>query len=98
MEITKKVVGDEVIIGINGRLDTTTAPNLEKELSEIIPNTKELVFDLEKTEYISSAGLRVILSTQKAMSKIGSLSLINVSGDIKELFDMTGFSTFLNIK
>lgn len=98
MEIVKKVEGSKVTLSINGRLDTTTAPELDKELESLAGSVKDLVFDLEKTQYISSAGLRVILSTQKAMSKVGSLTLINVSGDIKELFDMTGFSTFLNIK
>ena len=79
-------------------LDTTTAPELESALKEIIPGTSELVLDLEGLEYISSAGLRVLLSAQKAMNKQGSMKLCHVNDTITEIFDVTGFSDILTIE
>ena len=81
-----------------GRLDTVTAPELEAELEKILPNTNALVLDMEKLEYISSAGLRVILKAQKAMNTKGTMKLIHVGESIMEVFDITGFSDFLNIE
>ncbi|MBP5342521.1 STAS domain-containing protein [bacterium] len=81
-----------------GRLDTTTSPELESKLNEIIPTTKELIFDFNGLEYISSAGLRVMLMSQKQMNTNGCMKVINVCDDVKEIFDMTGFSDILTIE
>ena len=79
-------------------MDTVTAPNFEAVLAKILPNTNALVLDMEKLKYISSAGLRVILKTQKAMNTKGTMKLIHVGENIMEVFDITGFSDFLNIE
>ena len=81
-----------------GRLDTVTAPELEAEISAILPTAESLVLDMEKLEYISSAGLRVILKTQKALTQKAGLKLIHVSDDVREVFEITGFSDFLTIE
>lgn len=99
MALTINKSGSEnVTISLEGRLDTMTAPQLEKELEMILETVKELVFDFEKLEYISSAGLRVLLKAQKAMNKQGSMKLIHVSADIMEIFEITGFIDFLTIE
>ena len=85
-------------VAIEGRLDTTTAPQLEKFLSENSKGIKDMVIDMAKLEYISSAGLRVILGAHKKMSKIGSLKLINVCDEVMEVFEMTGFTDILDIE
>ena len=89
---------EETTIEIVGRLDTTTAPDLDKTISEDIADTENLVLDFKKLEYISSAGLRALLSAQKKMQKLGSMKLINVCEDVMEVFEMTGFSDILTIK
>ena len=88
----------ETILQIAGRLDTTTAPSLDKTINEDIHDTKNLVFDLKDLEYISSAGLRVLLGAQKKMQKIGSMKVINVCEEIMEIFEMTGFVDILVIE
>lgn len=99
MALTINKSGSESItVSLIGRLDTTTAPQLEKELDEILASAKELVFDFAGLEYISSAGLRILLKSQKAMNKQGSMKLKNVSDDIKEIFEITGFLDFLTIE
>ena len=85
-------------LALVGRLDTVTATELETEISAILPTVESLVLDMEKLEYISSAGLRVILKTQKALTQKAGLKLINVSNDVREVFDITGFSDFLTIE
>ena len=85
-------------LALIGRLDTVTAPELEAEISAILPTAESLVLDMEKLEYISSAGLRVILKTQKALTQKAGLKLINVSDDVREVFEITGFSDFLTIE
>ncbi|MCI6999886.1 MAG: STAS domain-containing protein [Clostridiales bacterium] len=85
-------------LALIGRLDTVTAPELEAEISTILPTAESLVLDMEKLEYISSAGLRVILKTQKALTQKAGLKLINVSDDVREVFEITGFSDFLTIE
>lgn len=80
-----------------GRLDTMTAPELEAELSALLPQAESLTLDMEKLDYISSAGLRVILKTQKALEKKAGLKLTHVPEAVKEVFDITGFSDFLTI-
>lgn len=99
MDVNKRQDGNAVIVEIVGRLNTNTAPQLEGELQDVIGSTLELVLDCENLEYISSAGLRVILSTQKAMSRRrGSLVVRNVKPEIYEVFEMTGFLDFLTIE
>ena len=87
-----------MVIALSGRLDTTTAPELELALKDDIDDVKELTFDFKELSYISSAGLRVILFAQKKMNKQGSMEVINVCDDIKEIFDITGFSDILTVK
>ena len=98
MTINKEANGQELKILLEGRLDTTTAPELEKECKSSLDGITDLTFDLEKLEYISSAGLRVLLSAQKVMNKQGSMKLIHVSETLMEIFDVTGFSDILTIE
>lgn len=98
MTIEKKIENENVTLLITGRLDTTTAPELEKTLDGILDGTKELVFDMTGLEYISSAGLRVILKAQKAMNTQGSMKLTGVNDSIMEVFDITGFLDILTIE
>ena len=85
-------------LALEGRLDTLTAPELETEISAILPSVQTLILDMEKLDYISSAGLRVILKTQKALEKKAGLKLTHVCNEVKEVFDITGFSDFLTIE
>lgn len=96
MEITKTKTDTALTIALTGRLDTLTAPQLEKELD--LDGVTRLVFDLKALEYISSAGLRVMLGAQKKMMKQGEMELLNVSDIVREVFDMTGFSAFFTIR
>ena len=98
MTITNEKNGTLMTAALEGRLDTTTAPQLEGFLNENTADIADIVLDLAKLEYISSAGLRVILSVHKKMSKTGSLKLINVSDEVMEVFDITGFSDILTIE
>ena len=98
MTIEIKKNAENTIIELVGRLDTTTAPALDKTVSEDIGDTKNLVLDMKGLEYISSAGLRVILSAQKKMQKIGSMKLVNVCESVMEVFEMTGFADILTIE
>ena len=98
MTIEKKINGEEVTLVVSGRLDTQTAPELEKELDEVLSGLKELTFDMTNLEYVSSAGLRVILKAQKAMNAQGSMKLTGVNDSIMEVFDITGFLDILTIE
>lgn len=99
MNIQKKQNGTELIIALSGRLDTNTAPLLERELAELTHGTiQSLIFDFSTVEYISSAGLRILLFAQKTMTKLGSMKVINANSQIMEVFDITGFSDFLTIE
>lgn len=98
MTVNKERSNTTFNISINGRVDTTTAPELEKELKSCYDDCTELILNFADVEYISSAGLRVLLSAQKAMSKQGSMKLVNVSSDIMEVFEVTGFSDILTIE
>ena len=98
MTIEIKKNTDETIIEIAGRLDTITAPTLDKTINEDIGDTKNLVLDVKGMEYISSAGLRVLLSAQKKMQKIGSMKVKNVCPEVMEVFEMTGFADILVIE
>ena len=98
MTIEIKKNQGETVIEIAGRLDTITAPVLDKTINEDIGDTKNLVLDVKGMEYISSAGLRVLLSAQKKMQKIGSMKVINVCEEVMEVFEMTGFADILVIE
>ena len=98
MTIEIKKNETETIIEIVGRLDTITAPALDKTINEDIGDTKNLVLDVKGLEYISSAGLRVLLSAQKKMQKIGSMKVINVCEVVMEVLEMTGFADILTIE
>ena len=82
---------------MSGRLDTTTAPQLDGEIKESVDGVTELIFDLEDLEYISSAGLRVLLASQKTMNKQGEMKVTAVSEPVMEIFEVTGFSEILTI-
>ena len=97
MTIEIKRNAEETIIEIVGRLDTITAPALDKTINEDIGDTKNLVLDVKGMEYISSAGLRVLLSAQKKMQKIGSMKVTGVCAEVMEVFEMTGFADILTI-
>ena len=88
----------ETVIRIVGRLDTITAPNLDKIITEELGDTKHLVLDMKGLEYISSAGLRVLLGAQKKMQKIGSMKVIHVCAAVMEVFEMTGFADIFDIE
>ena len=97
MTINTEKDNNKVTLKIKGRLDTTTAPALEKVINELT-DVKELVLDMKELSYVSSAGLRVLLSAQKKMNKLGSMTLTGVCEDVMEVFEMTGFSDILNIE
>ena len=98
MTINKNLEGSTLTIALEGRLDTTTAPELEKELKSSLDGVKELVFDFTKLDYISSAGLRVLLSAQKLMSKQGGMKVTHVNEMVMEVFEVTGFTDILTIE
>ena len=98
MNINQTRNGSELTIALVGRLDTTTAPELEAVVKEALEGVETLCFDLEKLEYISSAGLRVLLQAQKTMNKQGTMKVRNVSEIIMEIFEVTGFTDILTVE
>jgi len=98
MTIEKLLEEKKLTIALSGRLDTTTAPKLETELKQNISGVEELVLDLAALEYLSSAGLRVLLSAQKVMNRQGSMVVRNVNEIIMEIFEVTGFVDVLTIE
>ena len=98
MKIEKKLTDTSLEVALSGRLDTMTAPELETTLKESLNGVSELILDFDKLEYISSAGLRVLLSAQKLMSKQGGMKLLHVNETIMEIFEVTGFSDILTIE
>ena len=98
MNIRKTKTGNELVISPEGRLDTLTAPELEKELQSSLIGITSLTLDLENLEYISSAGLRVLLSAQKIMNRSGEMKVCHVNEIVMEIFEVTGFSHILNIE
>jgi len=98
LNITEKTVDNVLSMALEGRLDTTTAPQLEEKLNANLSGVKELVLDCAGLEYISSAGLRVLLSAQKVMSRQGSMKLTHVNMIITEIFEVTGFIDVLTIE
>ena len=97
MTITKTQNGTDLTLALEGRLDTMTAPELEAELGKSLEGADSLTLDFSKLEYISSAGLRVLLSAHKAMSAKGGMKVTNVNEIVQEVFEVTGFADILNI-
>ena len=98
MKIEKKIDSKAVTLIVEGRLDTQTAPQLEAEVDAVLPGIEDLTFDMTNLEYVSSAGLRVILKAQKAMNAQGAMKLTGVNESIMEVFDITGFLDILTIE
>lgn len=98
MNISKNLNGKTLSIVLEGRLDTTTAPQLETEFKQSISDNTELILDFAKLEYLSSAGLRVLLAAQKVMNKQGKMTIRNVNDVILEVFEVTGFADILTIE
>ena len=98
MKIEKNLNGKNLVVALEGRLDTVTAPQLEEELKTGLEGVTDLVIDLSKLEYISSAGLRVLLSAFKIMRNKGKMKVTNANELVKEVFEVTGFSDFLPIE
>ena len=98
LNISKKSEDSKVYVAVEGRLDTTTAPELEESLKDELDNVSELVIDLKDLDYISSAGLRVLLACQKKMMKQGKMTVTNPNDVISEIFEVTGFSDILTIE
>lgn len=98
LNINRTIENGKAAFALEGRLDTITAPELEKELKDGLDGTTELVLDFEKLEYISSAGLRVLLATQKIVNRQGEMKIVHVNETIMEIFEVTGFSDILTIE
>ena len=98
LNITKSIENGKATIALEGRLDTVTSSDLEGALKEIFPEIQQLTLDFEKLDYISSAGLRALLSAQKTMAKQDGMKLIHVNETIMEIFEVTGFSDILTIE
>ena len=98
LNITKDANGSYLMIALEGRLDTVTAPVLESELKGALDGVDDFIIDMQNLQYISSAGLRVLLSAQKIMNRQGRMVVKNASEDVREIFDVTGFSDILTIE
>lgn len=98
MTIEKRINDTEMTLILGGRLDTVSAPQLEKEIKQEIGNIKKLILDFESLDYLSSAGLRVVLMSQKIMNKQGKMIVRNVNETIREIFEMTGFIGILTLE
>lgn len=98
MNINKELNGNEMVVMLEGKLDTTTAPQLEEEMKPAMEEAEKIILDFEKLEYISSAGLRVLLSAQKVMVKKGGMTIKNVNETIMDIFEVTGFVDILTIE
>ena len=98
MEIRKTLNGNHLTVAVDGRLDTSTSPSLERELKASYGGVEKLTLDLTNLEYVSSAGLRVLLSAHKAMNNKGGMKITHVNEIVREVFDVTGFTDILNIE
>ncbi len=98
MTIDKKKEGNRLVLAVSGRLDTMTAPELESVIKDNMDGVEELILDFKDLEYISSAGLRVVLGARKAMGDKGSFAVRNLCSDVREIFDITGFSDIITIE
>ena len=98
LQIKKTANDKKATLSLAGRLDTLTAPELDAAIKEIVPDLDELILDLTELEYVSSAGLRVLLTAQKTMNAQGKMTVKNVNETVAEIFDVTGFSDILTIE
>lgn len=98
MNIAKTQDGSALTVALEGRLDSVTAPELDAQIKASLDGVTELVLDFEKLDYISSAGLRVLLSARKTMSQQGSMKVVRANESVKEIFDITGFSEILTVE
>ena len=98
LNINQSIENGNAVFALEGRLDTNTSPELEKELREALPGVSALELDFEKLDYISSAGLRVLLAAQKLMNQQGEMKVTNVNETIMEIFEVTGFTDILTIE
>ncbi len=98
MNIKQTLEGTSLLLELEGRLDTSTSPELEEQINEKIDDITELTFDFAGVDYISSSGLRVLLSAQKKMNAKGKMTVKNVNETVSEIFEITGFSEILNIE
>ena len=98
LSINRKIEDKRAVFTLEGRLDTITAPELEKELSATLQGVDDLTLDFDKLDYISSAGLRVLLTTQKIMNRQGKMKIVHVNSTIMEVFEVTGFIDILTIE
>ena len=98
MTSDKKKEGNRLVLAVSGRLDTMTAPELESVIKDNMDGVEELILDFKDLEYISSAGLRVVLGARKAMGDKGSFAVRNLCSDVREIFDITGFSDIITIE
>ncbi|MEE5993525.1 MAG: STAS domain-containing protein [Oscillospiraceae bacterium] len=98
MKITMNRNGNELIVSLEGRLDTLTAPELEEQLEPALDGVEKLVFDFAELKYISSAGLRVLLTAMQVMEEQGEMIVKNVTSEVMEIFEVTGFIDDLNIE
>ncbi|MBQ8128784.1 MAG: STAS domain-containing protein [Clostridia bacterium] len=98
MNINSRMDAGTLCVSVEGRLDTMTAPELEAALGRDMPAAEQLVLDFSKLDYISSAGLRVLLAAHKTMSRKGGMKVIHVNEIVKEVFDVTGFSDILTVE
>lgn len=98
MNINKNLAGQTLTITVDGRLDTLTAPELDAEIQGKLDGISELVFDFQNLDYISSAGLRILLSAQKVMNKQGRMVIRNAKSEVKEIFEVTGFNDILTLE
>ncbi|HAN43540.1 MAG TPA: anti-sigma factor antagonist [Sphaerochaeta sp.] len=96
MTIDKKLNGSKLTIAVGGRLDTTTSPELEAQLD--LNGITDLTFDMKELDYVSSAGLRLLLKAQKQMNTQGDMRLVNVNDIVMEVFEVTGFSSILKVE
>ena len=98
MTVTKKLEGTKLTAAFEGRLDTNTTPQAEQELTSSLDGVKELILDFKELDYISSAGLRLLLMLQKKMNVQGSMTIVNANDMVNEIFEVTGFSDVLTVK
>ena len=98
MKIERQLSGDTLTLSLEGRLDTMTSPELEKELNSSLDSAQSLILDFSKLDYISSAGLRVLLYAHKAMSGKGGMKVTNVNEIVQEVFEVTGFADVLTVE
>ena len=98
MNINKNLAGQTLTIAVDGRLDTLTAPELDAEIQGKLDGISELVFNFQNLDYISSAGLRILLSAQKVMTKQGRMVIRNAKSEVKEIFEVTGFNDILTLE